>query len=111
MNLTVRVEPEAFASHNTIYTAFVRQFSPHGSREPEAEVAAARLERDGKQLDASLISNIERSQVQVKSLETEIVQRRDEQKEAKERFARDRALFRQEICVEQTAISAVTDTK
>ena len=74
------------------------------------EATAARLERAGKQLDASLISNIERSQVQVKSLETEIVQRRHEQEEAKERFARDRALFRQEICVEQTAISAVTET-
>ncbi len=45
----------------------------------------------------------------MKSLETEIVQRRQEQSEAKERFARDRALFRQEICVEQTAISAVTE--
>ena len=73
------------------------------------EATAARLERSGKELDASLISNIERSQVQVKSLETEIVQRRQEQSEAKERFARDRALFRQEICVEQTAISAVTE--
>jgi hypothetical protein len=74
------------------------------------EATAARLERSGKALDASLLSNIERSQVQVNSLETEIVQRRQEQEEAKERFARDRALFRQEICIEQTAISAVTET-
>ncbi len=74
------------------------------------EATAARLERSGKELDTSLIANIERSQVQVRSLETEIVQRRHEQAKAKERFARDRALFRQEICVEQTAISAVTET-
>ncbi len=74
------------------------------------EATAARLERAGEELDASLLSNIERSQVQVDSLETEIGQRRREQEDAKERFARDRALYRQETCVDQTAISAVTDT-
>ncbi|NIP14334.1 MAG: hypothetical protein GWM88_06240 [Pseudomonadales bacterium] len=74
------------------------------------EATAARLERSGKALDESLISNIERSQVQVDSLETEIVQRRQEQEAAKQRFTRDRVLFRQQSCVEQTAISAVTET-
>lgn len=74
------------------------------------EATAARLERSGKVLDASLISNIERSQVQVDSLQTEIAQRRREQEEAKVRFARDRELYERQTCVDQTAISAVTET-
>ena len=67
------------------------------------EASAAQLERSGKSLDATLVNNIRRTDVQVENLEREIVQRGGEQDQTHERFAEDLALFQQANCSQQAA--------
>lgn len=59
---------------------------------------AADAERAGRQIPQSLIDKIERSASQIRNLETEIEQRRDEQDLARERYRRELARFRDGSC-------------
>jgi hypothetical protein len=65
------------------------------------EATAAQLERSGKSLDPTLVTNIERAEAQAGNLQREIEQRHREQDEARIRFANDLALFRQATCANE----------
>jgi hypothetical protein len=67
------------------------------------EATAAQLERSGKSLDAGLVNNIGRADVQAGNLEREIEKRRVEQDDARRRFAEDLALFKQATCADEAA--------
>lgn len=59
---------------------------------------AADIERAGRQIPAVLLENMRRSESQIESLNTEIVQRRDEQDLAEQRFSHELARFRDGNC-------------
>lgn len=71
------------------------------------EATAAQLERSGKSLDATLVENIAKAQAQAGNLEQEIEQRHREQEDARLRFARDLALFKQASCSTEDALSFI----
>ena len=61
---------------------------------------AADAERAGRQIPASLVDKIERSQAQIDALQAEVVQRRDEQDRAQQRYRRELERFRDGTCPE-----------
>ena len=71
------------------------------------EATAAQLERSGKSLDANLVNNIRRAEIQVSNMRREIKQRRGEQTDAHVRFAQDLALFEQATCADEAALGFV----
>jgi hypothetical protein len=71
------------------------------------EATAAHLERAGKPLDSYLVTNIERARVQEGNLQQEIEQRHREQDDARARFARDLAIFRQGTCEDEAALGFI----
>lgn len=73
-------------------------------RKRDYEAAAAQMERSGKSLDRTLLSNIESAEAQVGNLQEEIKMRRVEQETAHVRFARDLALFQQASCANEAAL-------
>jgi antitoxin (DNA-binding transcriptional repressor) of toxin-antitoxin stability system len=62
------------------------------------EATAAHEERSGKALDAGLVRNLRQTNLQIVNLENEIEHRHLEQVQARDRFARDLALFQQASC-------------
>lgn len=67
------------------------------------EKEAARLERSGGALSDMLLSNIERSQAQIETLEAEIAQRHSDKETARARFAEDRMVFERGRCPDLVA--------
>ena len=68
------------------------------SEQRKLEKEAARLERTGGALSDMLVSNIERTQTQIETLEAEIVQRHGDKESARARFAEDRAIYERGRC-------------
>jgi hypothetical protein len=75
----------------------------------DLESTAVQLERAGKTLGPSLVSNIERAQAQAHNFELEIEQCYREQGEARDRFAKDLALFRQATCSDQVVLGFLAE--
>lgn len=67
------------------------------------EKEAAQLERTGGALSEMLVSNIERTQVQIETLEAEIAQRHSDKEGARARFAEDRDIFKRGGCPDLVA--------
>jgi hypothetical protein len=59
---------------------------------------AAQRERTGRAVTEDMLTSMDRSRAQVRALQAEIVQRRQEQEDERQRFDEDRRLFEQGDC-------------
>ncbi len=73
------------------------------NQERDLEDQAARLERSGHGVTASLVGDIDLAKTQIENLEVEILGRRVEQDEARKQFDRDREVFQQGDCAKIAA--------
>lgn len=67
-------------------------------QQSQLQTQAANVERAGQEIPATLLQNMDSGRSQMKTLKTEIDQRRQEQKQAEERFTRERERFRSGTC-------------
>lgn len=73
------------------------------SEQKTLEREAAQLERTGGVLSEILVNNLERTQIQIDTLEGEIAQRHRDKVGARERFAEDREIFLNGHCPDMVA--------
>lgn len=73
------------------------------SEQRKLEREAAQLERTGGALSEILVNNIERTQIQIDTLEGEVAQRHRDKVGARERFAEDRDIYLNGRCPDMVA--------
>ncbi len=93
-----QAEQQALASLDTRISQIQANLRQARREQDRLRDQAADIERSGRQIPAPLLENIRRSQSQISSLDIEIVQRRDEQDQARARFQHELERFRDGTC-------------
>lgn len=93
-----QAEQQALASLDTRISQIQANLRQARREQERLRDQAADIERTGRQIPPALLENIRRSQSQISSLDTEIVQRRDEQDQARSRFEHELDRFRDGTC-------------